>query len=112
MSKFSKIAIVVGLGLVPLLVLAQTPAGPAPDAIRDINGVILVLNRIINAIFGLLMAIAALLVLYAAYNYLTAGGDEAKIETAKNTLIYAAVGIGVALLAQGFGSIIRNILGV
>ena len=49
-------------------------------------------------------------VLWAAFTYLTAAGNEEKVKTAKNRLIYAAVSVVVALIALGFASIVQNFI--
>jgi len=50
-------------------------------------------------------------ILYAAFIYLTAGGDPEKVKTASNQLIYAAVAIAVALVAQGIRFIVAQLVG-
>jgi hypothetical protein len=49
-------------------------------------------------------------IIFAAFSYLTAGGDPEQVSKAKSRIIYAAVAIAVALLAVGFEVIIRNFL--
>lgn len=60
---------------------------------RFISGVI----RIISYIAGIAAIIAIIL---SGFKYITSGGDTNKIASAKNTLIYALVGVVVAVLAQ------------
>jgi len=40
-------------------------------------------------------------VLWAAYTFITAAGDTEKITSARNRIMYAGIGIIVALLARG-----------
>ena len=50
--------------------------------------------------FGtLVFGLSVLILLYAGFQYLTAGGDPKKTEGAKNTIIYAIIGLIVAALA-------------
>src|SRR4051812_13203604 len=42
--------------------------------------------------------IAVIMVIVAGFKYMTSGGDSGKVANAKNTLIYALVGIAIAAL--------------
>lgn len=53
--------------------------------------------RILSFIVGIA---AIIMILWAGLKYVTSGGESGKIATAKQTLIYAAVGLLVAALAQ------------
>lgn len=44
--------------------------------------------------------VAVIMIILAGFKYITSGGDANKVGSAKNTLIYAMVGIAVAALAQ------------
>ena len=57
---------------------------------------------IINIMFGVLIFVAVIMVMWAAYTYLTAGDDTEKVHRATKTLTYAAVAIVVAILAKDF----------
>ena len=65
-----------------------------------------VLDKVLNWGFGLLIALAGIFILIAAYYYLTAGGDEESIKTAKNLIIYALVAVAVAFLSRGLVAIV------
>mgnify|MGYP001561545888 CR=1 FL=1 len=67
--------------------------------------------RVSSGIFAVLMAISVIMVLWAAYNYLTSSGDEEKIKKATRTITYAAVAIVVALIATGFPFVIASFTG-
>lgn len=55
----------------------------------------------ITSFFAVLMGVVAIIILiYAGYMYITSGGDSRKVSTAKTTIIYAAIGIVIALSAQ------------
>jgi hypothetical protein len=47
----------------------------------------------------------------AAFKYLTASGDPEKVKGAGNTLLYAAIAIGVALLARAVPLVVSSFLG-
>jgi hypothetical protein len=47
----------------------------------------------------------------AAFNFITAGGDENKIAKAKEWVKYALIGVVIALLAGGVVALLTNLLG-
>jgi ABC-type Fe3+ transport system permease subunit len=52
-------------------------------------------------ILSLIVGIAAIIVIIVSgLRYITSGGDSAKVGAAKNTLIYALIGVAIAALAQ------------
>lgn len=66
---------------------------------------------IINWTLGLLALIAVILILIGGFRWMTAGGNEEKIESAKKTL-YAAI-IGLVIILAGWGIsvyVINNLL--
>jgi|AP95_1055475.scaffolds.fasta_scaffold04918_3 hypothetical protein len=65
-----------------------------------------------NWIFALLMGIALIFVVLGALQFVTGGGDPAKVSEARQKMIWAAVGIGFALLAAFFDNILQALLGI
>jgi predicted permease len=56
--------------------------------------------RIVN-IFSLIVGIVAvIMIIYGGFRYITSGGDSGRVGTAKNTLIYAIIGLIIVALAQ------------
>ncbi|HSW85244.1 MAG TPA: pilin [Candidatus Saccharimonadales bacterium] len=53
--------------------------------------------KILSIITG---AAAIIMIIYSGLRYITSGGDSARISSAKNTLIYALIGLAIAVLAQ------------
>jgi len=45
-------------------------------------------------------AISIIMIIYGGFRYITSGGDSGKVGNAKNTLIYAIVGLIIVVLAQ------------
>ena len=64
---------------------------------------------IIDTMFYVLISISVIMVLWAAYLYAIAQEDTEKTSTARRILLYASVGIVVALIAKGFPSIIMSL---
>ena len=56
---------------------------------------------IINWVLGILALIAVIMILIGGFKWLTAGGNEEKVEGAKKLLIAALIGLGIILAAWG-----------
>ncbi len=57
------------------------------------SGMLLIVGYVINGLLGLLGAIFIILILLAGYNWMTANGDEAKIDKAKDTIRASIIGL-------------------
>lgn len=70
---------------------------------RDVTdlegGVEKIVSRIANVAGFVILAISVLMILWAAFLFLTAGAKPDNVTQARTTIIYALVGIVVALLA-------------
>lgn len=109
--KVSRAAMVAVVVVAVLLVFA-TPevlayAGVAAPP-KDLNTVI---NNITKWLVGLLVALATLFLTIGGVRYLLAGGDPGEVNRAKDTLKYAAIGYGVAVLAPVLVNILKGFVG-
>lgn len=68
-----------------------------------------VLNRIINWLFAILLVIAAIAIIVAAYFFVTAAGDPDKTKTARNFVLYALIGVLVGFMAKGLIALVERI---
>jgi hypothetical protein len=59
----------------------------------------------------ILMVIAVIMIVWGGFTYLTAAGDPEKAGKAKTIIVYALVGIAIALFAKALPSIIKSIMG-
>ncbi len=57
------------------------------------------IGSILSAVFILVGGLAVLFLLIGAVRYVTSSGDQSMIQQAKNTIMYAAIGIVVSLSA-------------
>ncbi len=57
-------------------------------------------STIVTILSFVVGAVAVIMVLVAAFKYITSGGDSNRISSAKSSLIYALIGIAIAGLAQ------------
>jgi hypothetical protein len=71
-----------------------------PGTACNDNGVQNAIKQAVQ-ILSLIVGVAAIIVIIlSGFKYITSGGDSAKVGNAKNTLIYALVGLVIAALAQ------------
>lgn len=108
-TNLLKAAAAVG-AMAPFLAFATAPTLPGSN-INSPAGAVTLLCTVAGWAFVFLVILAVIFVLYAAFLYLTAAGDDSKIKQAGSILIYAAVAIAVALFAKGFPQLIGGILG-
>lgn len=63
-------------------------------------------KRIVQLLLYVTGAIAVIMVIYSGFSYITSAGDSNKVNSAKNTLIYAIIGLIIAALANTIVSIV------
>jgi len=61
--------------------------------------------------FFILLAIAVFYIILAGIKFVTSGDNPEEVAKARSMILYAAVGIGVALLARAVPSLVRFVLG-
>lgn len=68
------------------------------------------INTITNWVFAIFLAISIIYIVIAAFQFVTGGGKPEEMNSARQKLIYAAIGIAIALLAKALPIVIRNIV--
>jgi hypothetical protein len=63
---------------------------------------------IIKILFFFVGIVAVVMVLIGGFRYITSNGDSNQITSAKNTIIYALIGLVVAVLAQAVVAFVFN----
>ncbi len=71
-----------------------------------------VVNTVINWLFAFLLLGAVLVIIIAAFNFLTAGGDAEKTKKGRDYITYAMVAVIVGFLAKAAISLVAFMLGV
>lgn len=89
----------------------QIPRYNPLSNITNVPQFIETIQKFANFVGMVLMGIAVIMILFAAFNFLTAAGNEDKIKSARNYLIFALVGVAVALLAFALPAVIGPLLG-
>ena len=70
-----------------------------------------ILIKVIKWFLRILAILAVLVLIIAGIMYILSGGDEGKVETAKKWIIYAIIGLIVALLAWVIVNLITDLTG-
>ncbi len=100
----------------PVLVAAQG-VNPSDYDEGDITGNINVpqgadlpevVTNIINIVLGFLALIAVIIVLIGGFEWMTAGGNEDKVKTAKKRLEYGLIGLVIIFLAYAIVKFVLN----
>jgi lysylphosphatidylglycerol synthetase-like protein (DUF2156 family) len=117
--KFSAL-IIAGLCMLPAVAAAQNvdiqgaacsgsgvkvtsdPSANACDKIDKNSGK--TVNNIVKAIINLLTVVvgvlAVIMIIYAGFRYVSSGGNDDAVKGAKNTILYAIIGLVIVALAQ------------
>lgn len=108
------IAVISGLIAVPVLVTSPVAAQPQAEICRgsggdwdgktcnnanSTNDVAGFMKQIINILLYVLGSIAVLMIVIGGIRYVVSGGDQKAVTDAKNTILYAVIGLVVALMA-------------
>lgn len=80
---------------------AQSGAGESqgntqPDDLFADGGIF---QTVTNVLLFLIGAVAVIMLIIGGFQYVISGGDSSKVESAKNTILYAIIGLVVAILA-------------
>lgn len=136
MKKLSAHLILFLVFLIPIISLAQQPGGvntnpsspggantqqptqikiniqnPLKNNVTDLKGLLdLIIDKAILPLGGV---VAAIMIIYAGFLYVTARGNETKIQTAHKALLYAAIGtailLGAKVLSEAIQTTVTNI---
>jgi hypothetical protein len=95
-----------GIGTAPAGGTNIGETGPVQDTATLVDTIL----GLINWVAWFVALVAVLFGLYAGILFITAGGNEETLSKAKNILLYAIVGIVVAILAFSIVAISRSIV--
>ena len=76
---------------------AVTTGCAVTDTTNNVNGAIKFAIRIFQFVVGI---ISIIMIILGGLKYITSGGEAGNITSAKNTILYAVVGLIVVVLAQ------------
>lgn len=114
-------AVVLGTALLtlavasPRVVLADTPTFlPSGVTADDIdlgqNDPVVTTVNVVNWSLGILGLLAVLFIIYAGFMWLTAAGSEDRVETAKEILKAAVIGLVIIMVSYGVAQYVFTVL--
>jgi len=59
-----------------------------------------ILSHVINVLSFLVGAVAVIMIIIGGFRYVTSGGNDTSITSAKNTILYAIIGLVIVALSQ------------
>jgi len=109
MKKTLLIGLLVAVGVTAVLVLPEVASAAPVDEIRrgtqgvgagndggDLGSQI---QNIVNALLFVLGAIAVVMIVIGGIRYTTSNGDSSATKAAKDTILYAVIGLIIAIMA-------------
>ncbi|MBX4197630.1 pilin [Candidatus Saccharibacteria bacterium] len=67
------------------------------DATSQINNIVHTIVNLLSAVVGI---VAVIMIIVGGFRYITSGGNDTSVTSAKNTILYAIIGLVVVALAQ------------
>jgi hypothetical protein len=90
-AQANKDAVCDGVGLV---------GGQGCDAPRGSPTIPSVMRTVVNILSWIIGIVAVIMLIIGGFKYVISGGDSASVKSAKDTILYALIGIAIAALAQ------------
>ncbi|MDD4990429.1 MAG: pilin [Candidatus Pacebacteria bacterium] len=69
------------------------------------------LYTVTNWVFYIMTIVAVLMIVFGGFTYITAAGDPTKASKGKGILMFAIIGLAIALIAKLIPSLVRFIIG-
>ena len=93
---------------------ADRPAGaqstPEQVDVSNIAKTETAISNVANGLATVLFALSVIFIIISGIFYLTAAGNQTQLDKAKNTLIYAIVGVVLGLIAFGVAGLVKDFL--
>jgi len=91
-----------------LNITTGSPCAQGDNTPSNLFGVGGIFTTIVNILLFIIGAIAVIMLIIGGIRYVVSGGDAAAITGAKNTILYAVIGIVVAILAYAIVNFVIN----
>lgn len=119
MKKFTKNILQIVTGICTMVTLCAgkamaltvqegAEAARADGMPENLVGVDGVFTRITNTVLYVVGAISVLMLIWGGLRYIISGGDSKKITDAKNTILYALLGLIIAFFAYAIVNFVLN----
>lgn len=81
----------------------QKAAAGCEQTIKEVPTVV---NTIVGSVTGIVGLLAVVFIIVGAIQYITSSGDAAKVNKAKNTILYSVIGLVLALLSYAIANFV------
>lgn len=95
--------------IIPLFTFATSSTGSITNPI-DAETFGDLISMVVKWILNMAMVLAPLVIVYGGLTYMTAAGDTSKVNQAKQIILYAAIGLILALLAWSLIDILKGLV--
>ncbi len=89
----------------------EAPVDEIPRGPQNPDELIAVTKVVTNWIFMGFSALAVIFIILAGWQFIAHGGEPQAVSQARSKLMYAAIGIAIALISQGIVPVIKAIVG-
>lgn len=112
MKKIIIVSLILSSQLIPFVAMADVSTDLPPiTTVDSAPGVLKGIQTITNWVFSIFIAIAVLMIIIGAFQYLTAGGSSEKTGSAKKMLFYAIIAVVIAVSAQSIVILSARLIG-
>jgi amino acid transporter len=81
--------------------ITSNPSDKACDSVGQGAGTANTLAKtVITVLSAVVGIVAVIMIMFAGFRYVTSGGKEESVKSAKNTILYAIIGLVIVALAQ------------
>ena len=77
---------------------------------QGVDKVTQIINNVSTWFLTIIAALAILMFLLGAFSYMTSGGDAEKLKKGKNYLLYGAIGLAIAFMADAIVRLIKTLV--
>lgn len=103
-TQYKIVALIVAVGI-PFLIAPTALAAPTGDAAQVENFI----RSVIQLIAGLAGLIATGFFVVGGFTYITSSGNPEKLDQAKRTLFYSAIGLAIVIAAFVISNIVTSL---
>ncbi len=100
--------VVVGLFAIVPLAIAQEELPTIQ--VKNVDDVIKIINNVASWMYRIILAVAGIFVLMAAFTFFSAGEKTENVKKARNQIYYAVIALIVAVLAFSITKIVTSVL--
>lgn len=111
MFKKSVISVSTFLSLASVAMAASIPGVTPNTSVNTVDTLKSKISDISTAVVGFVGIVSVIMLIYGAFLYVTAGANEDNAKKAKTIILYAFIGVVVAVLSYSLVFVFLNLIG-